>query len=65
MISELNIKTMMTGKLSLSVDMVLQLSHKVARTALKHPEVQTLLLDPTEQFDLVIAEWMFSDLYCG
>ncbi|KAL0818830.1 hypothetical protein ABMA28_008150 [Loxostege sticticalis] len=30
-----------------------------------HEEVQRLMMDPNEQFDAVIAEWMFSDLVCG
>jgi hypothetical protein len=27
--------------------------------------VQKLINDPKEEFDLVIVEWIFTELYCG
>lgn len=36
-----------------------------ANTTIFHEDVQHLLQDPEEEFDAVIAEWMFNELYSG
>lgn len=38
---------------------------RVAEETLKHSSVQRLLRNPTQEFDVIIAEWMMSDLYIG
>ncbi|KAL0868324.1 hypothetical protein ABMA27_007848 [Loxostege sticticalis] len=38
---------------------------EIANQTLWHPNVQKLMLDTNEQFDLVIAEWLYTELYCG
>lgn len=30
-----------------------------------YENVQKLLMDPSQKFDAVIVEWLFSDLSCG
>lgn len=42
-----------------------QLSINITKNTLLNKEVLKLLNDPSEEFDLVIAEWMFNDIYCG
>lgn len=37
----------------------------VAERGVTHENVQKLILDPNEQFDLVIAEWLYQHLYSG
>lgn len=38
---------------------------KVAEKGVNHKNVQKLIMDPSEQFDLVIAEWLYQHLYSG
>ncbi|XP_013166097.1 PREDICTED: UDP-glucuronosyltransferase 2B1-like [Papilio xuthus] len=37
----------------------------IANATIQHENVQNLIQDPTEKFDAVIAEWMYSELYSG
>lgn len=37
----------------------------MTRATIENPNVQKLLADETQQFDAVIAEWMFSESYAG
>lgn len=36
-----------------------------ARMTLQNPRVQTILNDPNEHFDVVIAEWLYDEIYAG
>ncbi|KAI5645836.1 UDP-glucoronosyl and UDP-glucosyl transferase domain-containing protein [Phthorimaea operculella] len=38
---------------------------KVAAAVVKTENVQKILNDPTQQFDVIVNEWMFNDLYAG
>ncbi|CAH2095522.1 unnamed protein product [Euphydryas editha] len=37
----------------------------IAETTLEHSSVQKFLQEPTQNFDVIIAEWMMYDLYIG
>lgn len=38
---------------------------KMMNSTIHNDEVQKIMMDPNEQFDAVIAEWMYSELYAG
>lgn len=39
--------------------------HEISRDAIMHENVQNFLLDTKNEYDLVIGEWLYSDLYSG
>ncbi|KOB69154.1 UDP-glucosyltransferase [Operophtera brumata] len=41
---------------------LLNAGHEVTATTVEHENVQKVLKDPTQHFDLVIAEWLYSEL---
>ncbi|CAG5038702.1 unnamed protein product [Parnassius apollo] len=44
---------------------VLNLMYDIANATILHEDVQNLLHSTSEEFDAVIAEWMYSELYSG
>ncbi|XP_014360114.2 UDP-glucosyltransferase 2-like [Papilio machaon] len=44
---------------------VFTMMFNIANATIQHENVQKLITDPTENFDAVIAEWMYSELYSG
>lgn len=46
-------------------DFVRRIMLKMAATTVENKDVQELLSDPNEHFDVVIVEWMFSELIAG
>lgn len=61
-----NIKTVMDGDGSPSdTTMFAFLFQMLATETLQNENVQNLLADKNQQFDMVIAEWMFNEMYSG
>lgn len=48
-----------------AVSLMFQLMKSVLVMTIENHDVQKLLNDPTEEFDVVIVEWMFLDLLSG
>ncbi|XP_022815542.1 UDP-glucuronosyltransferase 2B15-like isoform X2 [Spodoptera litura] len=48
-----------------NIGFLIYMMTQVLKTAVETESVQKLLNDPKEEFDLVIAEWMFSDVPAG
>lgn len=44
---------------------VLEIALNITSATVMHTNVQKLLNDDTEQFDAVIVEWMYSEVYAG
>lgn len=42
-----------------------QLMYTVSNFTLMNENVQKLLHDPKEEFDVVISEWMYNEIYSG
>lgn len=42
-----------------------RVKHQIAKDAVLHENVQKFLLDTTNKFDVVIGEWLYTDLYSG
>lgn len=59
----MDIQSIMDGKLSMDHAVILFIMNHIAGTTVEHENVQKVLGDPTQNFDLIIAEWMFSELY--
>lgn len=38
---------------------------RIATKSVEHENFQKFLADHNQEFDLIIAEWMFSELYAG
>ena len=62
----INIKKLMNKETNKD-DMNLMFSIMINATVnnIENPNVQQLLNDPKETFEVVISEWMFSELYSG
>ncbi|XP_068619918.1 UDP-glucosyltransferase 2-like [Battus philenor] len=59
-----NVKRIMDKEFDvLSLSFVITTLREVSVLTLEHDNVQKLISDPKQQFDLVIAEWMFNELY--
>ncbi|XP_059051874.1 UDP-glucosyltransferase 2-like [Achroia grisella] len=61
----LNLKDIIENTFSKDFGFVQKLMFHYANTTVFHKNVQSLLQDPMERFDAVIAEYMFSGLYSG
>ncbi|RVE44215.1 hypothetical protein evm_011114 [Chilo suppressalis] len=62
----LNIESLLKGEVDLGdTSMAMAMSDDIANHTLWNPAVQRLMMDPKEQFDVVVAEWLFTELYCG
>lgn len=44
---------------------VFKSTREVANFTLRLENVVKLMMDPNEQFDVVIAEWLYTELYAG
>ncbi|XP_063832465.1 UDP-glucosyltransferase 2-like [Ostrinia nubilalis] len=44
---------------------VVELFMEFSRRTMQNPQVQEMLNDPKQTFDVVVAEWMFSEIYAG
>ncbi|XP_063832458.1 UDP-glucosyltransferase 2-like [Ostrinia nubilalis] len=44
---------------------LVRIVYDIANQTLWNDNVQKLMHDPNEEFDLVIAEWLYTELYCG
>lgn len=44
---------------------LMEIGTEVGRLTVANPRVQELLKDKSQSFDVVIAEWIFKDLYAG
>lgn len=56
-----NNKNMPLNDINYITRMMLNMSEHI----LHNENVQSLIEDPNQHFDLVIGEWMFTSLYCG
>ncbi|XP_035452806.2 UDP-glucosyltransferase 2 [Spodoptera frugiperda] len=62
----MSIKTIMDSRISLdSMGFMLYMMVEMMRHTIQTEGVNKLLNDPKEEFDLVIAEWMFTDVPAG
>lgn len=61
----LNIKALLNKEVNMDIGLVIEVMLDIHNATYHNPNVQALLDDTSEQFDLVIAEWMFSELYAG
>ncbi|KAL0820068.1 hypothetical protein ABMA28_006013 [Loxostege sticticalis] len=62
---ELNLKRHIEGDTALDISSILGYMLTIHNVTFHNPNVREILVDPNEQFDLVIVEWMFSELYSG
>ncbi|CAG5042806.1 unnamed protein product [Parnassius apollo] len=61
-----NIKTVLYNERNLKdFKFLLYVTTEFANGTINHPNVQRLIEDPREKFDVVIAEWLYSELYAG
>ncbi|CAH1636143.1 unnamed protein product [Spodoptera littoralis] len=59
-----NIQMIMEGKLDFKDPILMtQLAIMMASSTLGNPNIQKFLKDPNQQFDVIIGEYMFSDMY--
>ena len=49
----------------MSIGIMIYMMTEIAKVAVTNENAQKIFNDPKEQFDVVIAEWMFSDLPAG
>ncbi|XP_068619916.1 UDP-glucosyltransferase 2-like [Battus philenor] len=62
----LNLKAVMDNKIDLGDSVTFfNLMVELNRMTLENPNMQKILNDPNERFDLIIGEWMYNDLYAG
>ncbi|XP_060805877.1 UDP-glucosyltransferase 2 [Amyelois transitella] len=61
----LNVTALLEGTVSLDFASMLQFMLSMNRDVLTNPNLVKLMSDTTKNFDVVIAEWMFSDVYSG
>lgn len=62
----MSIKAILSGSVdNLDQSIFFFMMDKVAKMTLENENVQKLVNDRSEHFDMVIAEWMFSELYAG
>lgn len=60
----MSIKAIMDKELNMKdYDFVQQMMVNISSSTVQDDSVQTLLKDPTKTFDLVLAEWLFSEIY--
>ncbi|CAH2227159.1 jg21824, partial [Pararge aegeria aegeria] len=61
-----NVKTSLDGTLnSNSFSTYAPMMMNISRATITDPKVQTLMADRSQQFDAVIAEWMYNEVYAG
>ncbi|XP_053615455.1 UDP-glucosyltransferase 2-like [Plodia interpunctella] len=63
--SVLNVTALLEGESSLSMSWFIDFIKSMNRDVLSHPNLVKLMGDTTKNYDVVIAEWMFSDIYSG
>lgn len=57
---------MMKGDVDLqSAYMLMDICTAIGKETLINPNVQKLLSDRSQEFDLIITEWLYHDLYAG
>ncbi|XP_050355009.1 UDP-glucosyltransferase 2-like [Nymphalis io] len=61
----MNLKTIMENKFTNDLLSFMPNLMNLSRNAVENFDVQTLLSDKSQQFDVVIAEWMFTEVYAG
>lgn len=62
----LNLKTVLEGKaIPLDFDIIHNLMNAVEMNTYQIENVSKLLNDPEQKFDVVIAEWMFTEICVG
>ncbi|XP_026332314.1 UDP-glucuronosyltransferase 2B9-like [Hyposmocoma kahamanoa] len=62
----LNITEILNNKTPLQdINFIFGMMLNLSRNILHNENVQRLIDDPSQHFDLVIGEWMFSTAYCG
>ncbi|XP_047537311.1 UDP-glucosyltransferase 2-like [Vanessa atalanta] len=61
----MNLKTIMDKKQSNDLLSVMPALMNISRNTINNDGVKTLLSDKTKQFDVIIAEWMFNEVYAG
>ncbi|KAJ8711849.1 hypothetical protein PYW08_008803 [Mythimna loreyi] len=62
----MSLKTIMdTGGFGVNPALMVFMMVELVKKSVENEEVQKLLIDPNEQFDAVIVEWMFSDIVTG
>ncbi|XP_045454777.1 UDP-glucosyltransferase 2-like [Melitaea cinxia] len=64
--SEISLKLFLNNESKMgSMTIMIDLMATLAEETLKHSSVQKLLENPTQEFDVIIGEWMMYDLYVG
>jgi hypothetical protein len=58
-----DIKTFMAATAGLDFKMMLTFTMGIQNMTFHNPNVQKLCKDPKEHFDVIVAEWMFNELY--
>lgn len=53
----------MDRKIGMDYAVMLFFTNQMAVASVEHENVQKFLGDSTQHFDLIIAEWMFNELY--
>lgn len=62
----LDIKKLLNNEIDVTnLEIIYTLMHDIAKMSVNHENVQNLLLDTTEEFDVAIVEWLYSELYAG
>ncbi|KPJ17950.1 UDP-glucuronosyltransferase 2B15 [Papilio machaon] len=61
----LDIEALMKHEVEMDQDLLFHMSVNVTKKTFENAAVQKLLNDASERFDVVIAEWMFNEIYSG
>ncbi|KPJ17977.1 Ecdysteroid UDP-glucosyltransferase [Papilio machaon] len=61
----INIKKLMNRDIEMDQEIVFNMMMNLTQNTLKNNNVSKLLNDPTENFDLVIAQWTFNEVFSG
>ncbi|KAL0868323.1 hypothetical protein ABMA27_007847 [Loxostege sticticalis] len=62
----IQLEKIMTKEIDLTdLDFVKSMMNQIANATLSNPNVKRLMEDPRERFDVVIAEWLYTELYAG
>ncbi|XP_013139528.1 PREDICTED: UDP-glucuronosyltransferase 2B15-like, partial [Papilio polytes] len=61
----LNVQALMKHEVEMDQDLLFHMTVNVTKKTFENAAVQALLNDASERFDVVIAEWMFNEIYSG
>ncbi|XP_068619858.1 UDP-glucosyltransferase 2-like [Battus philenor] len=61
----LNVQLLLRGEMEMNQELLFHMVMNVTKKTFETAAVQELLREPSERFDVVIAEWMFNEIYSG